>query len=89
MYVFSVIFFKKRHVSLQGRLNSLKTCNPSLKVLISVGGWTWSGGFSDAALNPGNRDKFVESAVQFMLDNGLDSLDLDWEFPNLIGYGNI
>ncbi len=33
-------------------LNTLKRSNPALKILVSVGGWTWSGGFSDAALTP-------------------------------------
>ena len=29
-------------------LNALKRQNPTLKILASVGGWTWSGDFSDA-----------------------------------------
>jgi len=28
-------------------LNKLKERNPKLKILVSVGGWTWSGGFSE------------------------------------------
>ena len=28
-------------------LNGLKAENPNLKVMVSVGGWGWSGGFSD------------------------------------------
>ena len=31
-------------------LQKLKEVNPELKILVSVGGWTWSGNFSDAAL---------------------------------------
>ncbi|MEO6910731.1 MAG: glycosyl hydrolase family 18 protein, partial [Edaphobacter sp.] len=32
-------------------LVALKQVNPSLTVLASVGGWTWSGNFSDAAVS--------------------------------------
>jgi chitinase len=31
-------------------LNKLKEVNPDLKILISIGGWSWSGNFSDAVL---------------------------------------
>src|SRR5205823_3687816 len=31
-------------------LTSLRRDHPHLKILVSVGGWTWSGGFSDAVL---------------------------------------
>ncbi|WP_256760863.1 glycosyl hydrolase family 18 protein [Cohnella sp. WQ 127256] len=63
------------------QLKALKTANPSLKTLISVGGWTWSGQFSDVALSNSSRKKFADSAVQFMRDNGFDGIDLDWEYP--------
>src|SRR5262245_58145202 len=43
-------------------LASLRRSHPHLKVLVSVGGWTWSGGFSDAALTPASRRRFVKSA---------------------------
>jgi chitinase len=33
-----------------GQLKKLKAKHPHLKVMISLGGWSWSGGFSDAAL---------------------------------------
>jgi GH18 family chitinase len=69
-------------------LASLRRQHPHLKVLVSVGGWTWSGGFSDAALTPESRRRFVESAVEFVRRHDLDGFDVDWEYPGLPGYGN-
>jgi len=70
-------------------LNSLKTNKPDLKVLVSVGGWTWSGGFSDAALTAESRAKFALSCAAFVNEFKLDGIDLDWEYPNQPGAGNI
>jgi chitinase len=56
-------------------LNSLKRDNPSLTVLVSVGGWTWSGNFSDMALTRKSRNLFIESAVQLAQKYSLDGLD--------------
>ena len=69
-------------------LAGLRRTHPHLKVLVSVGGWTWSGGFSDMALTPGSRRRFVESAVDFVRRHDLDGFDVDWEYPGLTGYGN-
>jgi len=69
-------------------LRHLRKINPDLRVLISVGGWGWSGNFSDAALNDSTRERFAGSAVRFISENDLDGIDLDWEYPNQIGAGN-
>jgi GH18 family chitinase len=69
-------------------LNGLKAKNPALKVLISVGGWTWSGNFSDMALTARSRARFVTSAIEFVRRHSLDGIDIDWEYPSLPGYGN-
>lgn len=69
-------------------LMGLKEMNPDLKILISVGGWTWSGNFSDAALTDSTREIFAQSALDYMLENNLDGVDLDWEYPGLPGAGN-
>lgn len=69
---------------LRGNFNQLlqlKKANPHLKTLISVGGWTWSGQFSDAALTASSRTKFADSAVKFIRDYGFNGVDLDWEYP--------
>lgn len=71
------------------KLLSLKSKNPDLKVLVSIGGWSWSKGFSDAALTKESRLKFAKSCAKFVDDYNLDGIDLDWEYPNQIGAGNI
>lgn len=69
-------------------LNGLKQQNPALQVLVSVGGWTWSGGFSDMALTRESRKKFIDSAVRFVRRYHLDGIDIDWEYPGSPGIGN-
>ncbi|MBA4544241.1 MULTISPECIES: glycoside hydrolase family 18 protein [Thermoactinomyces] len=63
------------------QLTKLKQKYPNLKTIISVGGWTWSGGFSDAALTDASRTKFADSAVRFIRTWGFDGVDIDWEYP--------
>jgi chitinase len=70
------------------KLLDLKKVNRDLKVLVSVGGWGWSGNFSDAALSDSSRNRFAASAARFITDNRLDGIDLDWEYPNQPGAGN-
>lgn len=69
-------------------LRSLKTTSPDLKILASVGGWTWSNGFSDAALTDESRDKFSTSCAKLITQYHLDGIDIDWEYPNQSGAGN-
>lgn len=71
------------------RLRGLKAVNPDLSILISVGGWSGSGGFSDAALTQESRERFARSAVQYVLDADIDGVDLDWEYPGQPGAGNM
>lgn len=70
-------------------LVSLKKKNPDLKVIISIGGWGWSGNFSDAVLTDTARQAFAASAAAIVRKYDLDGIDIDWEYPNDIGAGNI
>jgi chitinase len=63
------------------QLNKLKSANPGLETLISVGGWTWSANFSAAAATQQSRSEFATSCVKFMKDWGFDGIDIDWEYP--------
>lgn len=71
------------------KINALKQVNSSLKVLVSVGGWTWSKNFSDAVLTEEAREKFADSAIEFMRRHKIDGIDLDWKYPGLPGDGNV
>lgn len=66
-------------------LESLKQQNPSLTVIVSVGGWLWSDKFSDVSLTSKTRKNFIQSAKEFIRKYGLDGLDIDWEYPGLPG----
>jgi len=72
------------------QLQELKKKFPKLKIIISLGGWTNSEGFSDAAL-PANMHDFVHSCIDIFINGNFasgihaagifDGIDIDWEYP--------
>jgi chitinase len=84
------------------QLKKLKAKHPHLKVLISLGGWTYSRYFSDLAATPASRAKFVSSCIDIYIKGNLplynaaggpgsgagifDGFDLDWEWPGAEGH---
>ncbi|MET0403594.1 MAG: glycosyl hydrolase family 18 protein, partial [Cystobacter sp.] len=74
-------------------IKEIKKSNPHLKVLISVGGWSWSKYFSQVAISSSARSAFVKSCVDIFIKgqfpgvdpvNGVgvfDGIDIDWEYP--------
>jgi chitinase len=69
-------------------LESLKKQNPSLTVLVSVGGWLWSTNFSNVSLTQQSRKVFIQSVMDFLTRYNLDGLDIDWEYPGMPGAGH-
>jgi chitinase len=53
------------------QLRELKAKHPNLKVVLSLGGWTYSKYFSDVAATPASRQKFVSSCIDTFLRGNL------------------
>ncbi|MFI0939681.1 glycosyl hydrolase family 18 protein [Streptomyces sp. NPDC021020] len=86
--------------ALRGNFNQLKELKakyPHLKVVMSLGGWTYSKYFSDVAATDASRKKFVKSCIDTYIKGNLpsyegaggagvaagifDGFDIDWEWP--------
>ncbi|MDN3024134.1 glycoside hydrolase family 18 protein [Streptomyces sp. S.PB5] len=66
--------------SLKGNFNQikkLKAKHPNLKVLVTLGGWTFSKYFSDAAATDASRKKFVKSCVDMFIKGNLPKIGDD------------
>lgn len=59
------------------QLKELKARHPGLKVLISIGGWTYSKYFSDAALTAASRQAMVASCLDLYIKGNLPQLGGD------------
>lgn len=52
------------------------------KILIALGGWGQSSGFTSMAADPAARAAFIQNLIRFCDDNGYDGVDVDWEYPS-------
>ncbi|KAG8908254.1 Endochitinase 1 [Tulasnella sp. 403] len=59
----------------------LKKRNRHLKLMLSIGGWTYSPNFHPVVVNSNARKEFVRSSIKILEDYGLDGLDVDYEYP--------
>jgi len=63
------------------QFRAIRDENPHLKLIVSVGGWSWSNNFSNMAKTELTRRAFADSVVAFLREYGLDGIDIDWEYP--------
>ncbi|WP_330261826.1 glycosyl hydrolase family 18 protein [Streptomyces sp. NBC_00539] len=88
-------------VGVFNQFKQLKAKYPHLKINISIGGWTYSKYFSDAAKTDASRKKLVSSCIDQYIKGNLpveggyggpgsaagifDGIDIDWEYPGSAG----
>ncbi|KAG6979258.1 Chitotriosidase-1 [Fusarium oxysporum f. sp. conglutinans] len=69
-------------------VGNLKAKNPDLKVIIALGGWTfsdpgtkWQNIFPSLTSSRANRAIFIKNLLGFLSQYGYDGVDFDWEYP--------
>ncbi|KAH9919452.1 glycosyl hydrolases family 18-domain-containing protein [Epithele typhae] len=61
----------------------IKLAHRNIKVLLSVGGWTYSqSGHFNFVTDASKRATFVSSAVSMVENYGFDGIDIDFEYPS-------
>jgi chitinase len=64
---------------------ALKKRNPSLKIIVSMGGWTGCYSCSEVFSTDSSRKIFASSTKKLLDDFNADGIDLDWEYPTIKG----
>ena len=77
---FETLYIRSSKQTRLKQIVGLKSQNPKLKVLLSVGGWG-AGNFSEMAADETHRQNFCKNCLKAVQDYGLDGIDLDWEYP--------
>jgi chitinase len=68
------------------KLVSLKSRNPQLKILLSLGGWGGCQTCSQVFSDENGRAEFSRSVKNLLDYFHADGIDLDWEYPAISGY---
>ncbi|MBK0370038.1 glycoside hydrolase family 18 protein [Flavobacterium agrisoli] len=67
-------------------LVGLKTKQPHLKIMLSLGGWGGCAPCSEAFSTAAGRQKFATSVKEINDYFKTDGIDLDWEYPTIEGH---
>lgn len=67
-------------------LVALKAKNPSLKIMLSLGGWGGCETCSQVFSTDQGRADFASSVREILLATHTDGIDLDWEYPAIEGF---
>ncbi|KAK3933773.1 putative glycosyl hydrolases family 18 protein [Diplogelasinospora grovesii] len=67
---------------------AIKSSNPSTKIMISLGGWSFTDNgtdtqavFTDLVSSHSNREAFISNLLGFLSHYAFDGVDFDWEYP--------
>ncbi|KAM0553403.1 hypothetical protein ACHAPJ_007417 [Fusarium lateritium] len=68
-------------------IGNVKARNPSIKIVIALGGWAfsdpgpWKAVFPKMVSTQANRATFIKNLLGFLSQYGYDGVDFDWEYP--------
>ncbi len=65
---------------------ALKTKNPALKIMVSLGGWGGCAPCSEVFSTKRGQREFTKSVKEIRNYFHIDGIDLDWEYPAVEGY---
>lgn len=68
------------------RMVELKSKNPGMKVMLSLGGWGGCATCSDVFSTSSGRKEFAQSIKEISSFFKTDGIDLDWEYPAIKGF---
>lgn len=66
-------------------LVEFKKKQPRLKILLSLGGWGGCETCSDVFSTEKGRNNFAQSVKDILIRTHTDGIDLDWEYPAIVG----
>lgn len=69
-------------------LVQLKQRNPSLKIILSIGGWGGCETCSQVFSTDEGRKEFAQSVKHLSEYFKTDGIDIDWEYPTIAGFPN-
>ncbi|XP_047640998.1 chitinase-3-like protein 2 isoform X1 [Phacochoerus africanus] len=79
-----VVIKDKNDAMLYQTIKSLKTKNPKLKILLSIGGYLFgSKGFHPMVDSSKSRLEFINSVIPFLRNHNFDGLDISWIYPDV------
>ncbi|MEO5681155.1 MAG: glycoside hydrolase family 18 protein [Chitinophagaceae bacterium] len=68
------------------KMVALKSRNPQLKIILSLGGWGGCASCSPVFASKKGRKEFARSVRDLNNYFGTDGIDLDWEYPAIEGF---
>ena len=92
--IYSFLFLKDNQLVLDKPADSLtlvalvklKEKNPSLKIMLSIGGWGGCETCSEVFATTKGREEFSQSVKELLIKTHTDGIDLDWEYPAMEGF---
>lgn len=75
---------------IQSQFTNFLALKTSMKKILSIGGWTFSTAPFDfsifrTGMTAANRDAMAAGIASFIVNNKLDGVDIDWEYPGAPG----